>query len=630
MKRAGWGILAILFVLGSQFTPTYALDTVPSTGIQTKVNGPLLITGYSFSGHSLRYVQLYNSSGSVVSLDDWRVSLEYAPSGQQTYATLAGNVAPGKYVTIANETTVPTATFTFIDTNPTSDPIPTSVSLLAPASSNYLNEVATPSITSTTPRVTGTPATFYFARNISSSTGNFLSTFTAFIPSPTFGLISDGLYVAPVSPSLQTIEIYPDAKACSPIETDPACMDYVKLLNTSTAPIDLTQFRLRTGQYGSTSTNSNTAKLSGVLLPGHSESFSLNLSASGSWVWLEDAYGSMVYESSLQSYPSSSGHEQQAWSMDNQGVWQWTAFATPGDTPNVFAPAVPVNQCSGVIVNEIAANVATEDQYIELFNPSSVPMDLSGCIIQTNRSTTNQYVFSNEALEPGAFRTVYIKDTNLTLTKTTSGTVYILSSDGMSEADSVYYENLAENTSWAMVQGQWVQTYAITPMAENMWLQYPACESGYNRNLETGLCNKITVAGSLTTTCGDGKQLNPDTNRCRSIVATTSLLTPCAPNQERNPETNRCRTITASANDLKPCAANQERNPDTNRCRNTNNSATTADFPVQAAAQSSQATLGWWAFGGVGTLAVGYAGWEWRREMLAIIKKSAGFISSRF
>jgi hypothetical protein len=404
----------------------------------------------------------------------------------------------------------------------------------------------------------------------------------------------------------------------------------VKLHNTSDASIDLSQFRLRTGQYGSTSTAGNTENLRGVLGPGQSASFALSLSASGSWVWLEDVYGTTLYDQTLQSYPSSSGHDQQAWS-DNNGVWQWTAFPTPGSDSNTFAPVAPVNQCSGVVINEIAANVATEDQYVELFNPSDTPIDLTGCIIQTNRSSTSQYVFTNEMLAPSAYRTVYIKDTGLTLTKTTIGTVYILSSDGMVESDSVTYENLAENTAWARVAGDWVQTYAITPATDNAWEQYPPCETGYVRNLDTGLCNKVTVtAVPIAIDCGVGKERNPDTNRCRSIISTSSLLTPCAANQERNPETNRCRTITVSATDIKPCAANQERNPDTNRCRNIKNTATTADFPVQAVAQSGQATLGWWAFGGVGTLAVGYAGWEWRREAVAIIKKATGLIANRF
>ena len=129
------------------------------------------------------------------------------------------------------------------------------------------------------------------------------------------------------------------------------------------------------------------------------------------------------------------------------------------------------------------------------------------------------------------------------------------------------------------------------------------------------------------TPCGGGQYRSPDTNRCRTLASTASILVPCAQNQERNLETNRCRNI-ASSNELKPCAANQERNPDTNRCRNKTSSIST-DFPVEAVAQSGEATLGWWAFGGVGTLAAGYAGWEWRREVLVWIRKVLPFGTGR-
>ena len=106
-----------------------------------------------------------------------------------------------------------------------------------------------------------------------------------------------------------------------------------------------------------------------------------------------------------------------------------------------------------------------------------------------------------------------------------------------------------------------------------------------------------------------------------------SLLAPCASNQVRNPETNRCRAV-STAGSLKPCAANQERNPETNRCRNKVDMVQ-ADFPVEVVGESAQSTLGWWAFGGVGLLALGYAGWEWRIEIMNAIKKVGSFIPSR-
>jgi hypothetical protein len=529
--------------------------------------------------------------------------------------------------------------------------------LSPPKESNFNSEIVTPTVTASTPKVTGTPAVYYFARNASTATGNYLTTFAAFVPSATFSLVSDGLYSVPPAPPLAIVEIYPDASLCSPFQPPATCSDYVKMQNTSSAELDLSHYRLRTGTSGQSATPSNTSALSGVLGGGHFFSVPITLSASGSWVWLEDAYGTTKYDQTSVGYPSSSGYDTQAWSLNpTLNTWSWNIYPNPADAPNTFAQAATVNQCYGLKINEIAANLATEDQFIEIQNETDILIDLTGCVIQTNRSTTKQFVFGSQSLEPGAVTAIYIKDTDLTLTKTTSGTVYILSSDSTNEVDSVDYDSLAENTSWATVNGDWQQTYGVTPNGENIAAAFPACEQGYERNLETGNCNKTatvqvtdmadcgtgkyrstetnrcrTLDSSVVTTsvCDEGQYRNPATNRCKSLVSTTSVLTPCAANQIRSPDTNRCRAATATTSDVKPCAANQERNPATNRCRNASTTATKSDFPVQTVAQTGEATLGWWAFGGAGTLAVGYAGWEWRREVLSVIRRFFQFASGK-
>ena len=641
-----WGVLAVLFVQLVSL-PASALETSPSDSSLIKVNGPFLITGYSFKGRSLQYVQIYNNSSSVASLNGWKVAVEYS-GVKEIYKELSGTVAPSTYVTAADPVAVSNPTFLWSSVAP-SDPNITNVSLIAPSESGFNDEIATPSITNSTVRIAGTPATFFFARNTSTTTGSYLSTFAAFIPSNSFTLASDTLYEPPSSPLLQIVEVYPDAPVCSPAENALTCSDYVKLQNVSAGPIDLSLFRLRTGSFGQTASSSNTVQLSGILASGEFQSFPLALNSSGSWTWLEDKYGTLRYDSTIISYPSSSNNDQQSWGYNEvSGNWQWTIYATPGNQANKFEEPLPVNSCDGLKINEIAANVETEDQFIELYNTTTSHIDLDRCVVQTNRSTTASYVLGSESLPPGNYKTVYVKYTPLTLTKTTSGTVYLLSSDMTTEVDAVSYNELAEDSSWILYNQAWLQTYALTPDSSNSLMEYLPCDAGYERNIETGRCNQIASEEELTD-CGPGKYRssetnrcrtletsasslapcasnqyrNPETNRCRSLVSTASVLKPCASTQERNPVTNRCRLINSSS--LKPCTAGQERNPTTNRCRN-KGSNVVADFPVEAVAETGEATIGWWAFGGVGTLAAGYAGWEWRREVGSLIKKVIQFI----
>lgn len=649
MKRLGWGVVAFIFSL-IYSVPLNAIDTVPTT--PNKVTGPLLITGYSFTGPNLRYIQIFNNSSALVSLDGWQVTstTKTAPIITTHHVTIDGLLEPGKHVFAAVPGMVDRSAFTLPMYQQASSPLIGTVTLIPPAGSGFNDEsVGVPTIsTSTTKEVDSNGTNYYLKRDVSTTTGNYVSGFTFILP--TEKLKNDQLFVPPQSPLLQVVEVYPDAKACSPFDTSDLCGDYVKVYNASSIPIDLSLYRLRTGTYGQTPSSSNTRTMSGTLLSGQYASFPLSLSSSGSWVWLEDAYGYARFDQTIIEYPSSSDHASEAWAYDTAtGSWRWTNLPTPSNAPSEFPLAPPLNTCEGLKLSEIAANVATEDQFIEIHNPTSSNIDMTGCTLQTNRSKTAKFTFATMTLLPDSYVTVYVKDTELTLTKTTSGTVYLLSSDLLNEVDAASYSDLKESTSWVSVDGAWAQTYMITPNAENSVEQYPPCADEYFRNLETGNCNKVTETKSVLTDCGPGKYRspdtnrcrslealataltpcdagqyrNPDTNRCRSLVSTASMLVPCAANQERNPDTNRCRSITSSS-DLKPCAENQERNPDTNRCRN-KTSEVTADFPVEAVSRSGEATLGWWAFGGVGTLAAGYAGWEWRREVAVWIRKIIPF-----
>lgn len=312
------------------------------------------------------------------------------------------------------------------------------------------------------------------------------------------------------------------------------------------------------------------------------------------------------------------------------------------------APVQP-NNCEGLIISELGANLA--EQFIEVHNPTEQPISLTGCRLLTNRSDTKHYQFSDEELAAGEYRAVKIPDeADLTLTKTTSGTVYLVSEDGENEVDTVAYANLSSGTSWALID-DWRQTYLPTPDSKNIYQQFLPCEDGYLRNQETGRCNKIVLAaqtepcavgqyrnpetgrcrmidvGSSLAPCRDGQYRHPETNRCRNIETTVSSLVPCRPGQERNPETNRCRAIDDGTSSLQPCQDGWERNPDTNRCRKVATlAAATLDYPVEPLVDAGKGFAAWWALGGVTLLGAGYGAWEWRRELAAGLKRVGGMM----
>lgn len=598
----------------------YAIDTVPSA--PPLIDGPFIISGYSISGHTLRYVQITNNTDEIESLNGWKISLEWS-SGVWVSPELTGLLPSDRKVVFADSSVVTGSTFQYTPDQHPNEPRANTIKLVAPLNSGYNDHSVSISASASTPNIATTPPTYYFTRNISSSTGNFLSTFSAFIPTSEFVLEQDNLYTPLPSSPLVISEIYPEAIPCEPGSTSPLCSDYVKLQNSSNSIVDLANIRIRVGSAGQSSTSSNTVYPSGLLSPGAYVVVPISLTNGGSWVWVEDVFGIALYQETTTAYPSSSGRA--GWSYaynSSSGQWQWTKYPTPYNQDNQFALAGVVNECLGLKISEIGANYSP--QFIEVYNASSSKIDISGCQLQTNRSQTDSYIFpESTGLGPNERIAISTGSTSLSLTKTTTGTVYVLSSDGSLEVDARSYENLDENTSYALVGGKWLQTFLVTPGSENAYAEYPACEEGYIRNLESGRCNKITAKASLTP-CLPTQYRSSDTNRCRNITS-AGTLTPCKAGQYRSPETNRCRSLTSASSSLKPCLPNQERNPETNRCRNIVKNIN-ADFPVETIGTAAQGTFGWWAFGGVGLIAAGYAGWEWRREAFAIIRKSASII----
>ena len=275
-------------------------------------------------------------------------------------------------------------------------------------------------------------------------------------------------------------------------------------------------------------------------------------------------------------------------SGSNAGDFATYSYPTKDDGVACLPPR-PVNLCTGLILSEIAANV--DEQFIEIANPTTGEINLTDCQLTTNRNQ-NKYVFDEGTLQSGGYLTVYIKDTTLTLTKTTTGTVYLLSSEGVA-VDSVTYSNLSQATSWALVDGVWRQTYALTPDEANIWEAYAACPAGQYRNLDTG--------------------------RCRNL-ATTSELAPCKEGYERNPLTNRCRKIVVEEDQLKPCAEGWERNPDTNRCRKKVSTGAAA-FAVQSSGPTGTGTAYVLASAGVIAATAGITLFQFRMEIAGLARR---------
>lgn len=251
----------------------------------------------------------------------------------------------------------------------------------------------------------------------------------------------------------------------------------------------------------------------------------------------------------------------------------------------------PKNLCQGLVLSEVAVNVAQDKQFIEIRNATNEIINLTGCRLWTNWSGLAEYVFDEVELGGQQYLAVFLKDTKLQLSKTDVAKVELRNELG-EVVDKLTIEPLTPNSSYAQMGTEFVKTFALTPNLPNLDLPELSCNVGYIFSQTTGACQKVTIAsdvpneettcaagyeigftGTCVKVCAAGFERNPETNRCRRVATElVSVLAPCPIGYYRNPETNRCRKITVTTQaGLSPCPIGYERNPETNRCRKISN-----------------------------------------------------------
>lgn len=309
---------------------------------------------------------------------------------------------------------------------------------------------------------------------------------------------------------------------------------------------------------------------------------------------------------------------------------------------------VEVTSCEGLIVSELLPNPAgtdTNNEFIELYNPTNAPISLKGCYLLTSSSSKNFYAFGDDdAVPAGAFFAYRNLSAQLVLPNASAVDVALVSANDETLQSIHYADDLDDDQTWALDGGDFRPTYRPTPGATNVIIELRPCDDGYMRSTATGYCQKIVdeteptpcpdgyfrkpetgrcnkVTASSQAFCPVGQVRNPETNRCRSVLVPAIQLTPCKEGQERNPETNRCRTV-VSTSDLVECKPGQVRNPETNRCRTVVAGASTINGDPIVDIQAEQVTPANYLAGlAVLGVALSYAVYEWRQEIATRLVK---------
>lgn len=316
-------------------------------------------------------------------------------------------------------------------------------------------------------------------------------------------------------------------------------------------------------------------------------------------------------------------------------------------------PFVPAQlRLSEVLPNPNGADQGKE--FIELYNGSDYDVSLADYYMKVGSKIIHFPAGATiSALSYGAWSDSEI---GVTFANTTGAEIGLYAVNDELLDHMPAYQNAAIDHSWAWLHSLWAYTNRPTMGSANLESLLPAeneeddgrcnpgyyfyaptgrcrktptptspapCKDGQYRSEETGRCRMIALSGGTLKPCKEGRYRSEETNRCRSLIsAVATALKPCREDQFRNPETGRCKKIANASTGLKPCQPGQERNPATNRCRKIQDaSVPQAAFPVEKVAATTGSSAMWWIMGGIGASAVGYAGWEWRREVADRIRR---------
>lgn len=282
--------------------------------------------------------------------------------------------------------------------------------------------------------------------------------------------------------------------------------------------------------------------------------------------------------------------------------------------------------------------------YVKLANTSSEDVVLDGLVLRTDSSSagstsSNTFTLAG-TLKSGEYLAVFKTDSGSRISLTNSGGyLWLEDAWGLARYDNTMakYESASANEqgyAYALAaDGAWAWTTTPQPAGANIITEPVAviaeCPEGKYRNPDTGRCRTIEEAVNALAACEEGYERNPVTNRCRRMVTTAvATLTPCLEGQERNPATNRCRSIASAVAELMPCDEGYERNPASNRCRKVaGGDVPAAEFPVEPLKAAASDVAGWWAFGAVLAVALGYGAWEWRAEIASFARRALGILA---
>ena len=171
------------------------------------------------------------------------------------------------------------------------------------------------------------------------------------------------------------------------------------------------------------------------------------------------------------------------------------SFVPPAATePQPTTPAQVL--ITELLVDPVAPQTDADDEFIELHNPGSTVVNLSGYRIETGNSFSYSHSIENLELAPGSYVALPATQTGLTLSNS-GGMARVLGPDGEELDRTPAYPKAEPGHSWADFREGWQWTATPTPGTPNiLQTSQPAAQAAAKKTTKKKAAAKKKAASS--------------------------------------------------------------------------------------------------------------------------------------
>jgi hypothetical protein len=327
------------------------------------------------------------------------------------------------------------------------------------------------------------------------------------------------------SSSLELSELLVDPAAP---QTD-ASDEFIELHNFGSSEIELSDYKLKVGS--SSTQHSLPAKAippNGYMVVTSATS-AWALTNTGGTIALLAPNGSIV---DTATWPKAVAGA--SWMKAPGGAWSWSSSPTPG-APNVLiditapagasgAAAYPALELSELLPDPAAPLTDASDEFIELFNPNSESVNVSGYIIKTGPSLSAKHTLRDTVVPAGSYLAFQSADTKIALSNAGSS-VALFDPSGAPLGPVITYGKAIAGASWARFAGSWGWTSQATPGEANVLaIAAPATSVSKGPKSSSGSTSAGSKASSKTTATKAKAKATPAATLAASAPSGSWLL----------------------------------------------------------------------------------------------------------